>query len=193
MVVDKFGRSLESIKRKYSFDASYYDLENKRLARIGTPEETVTRKYLDTLLDSFPTKDDLDSLATDLQNLKYFFDLENKRIVRLNPPVAGFDAVTKAYVDSKDKTTKTQIRAECEKVKGEAVAEGDNKRLAVKKELLTSLESAQKEVKEKLKSIEEAIKVLQENRRIDNLYVDALYAHLSITKSSVNVRETTRG
>lgn len=181
MVVDKFGRDRTTIKRKFGtddVDDLYHDLENKRLARVGTPEDdddAVTKNYLDIELQSFKTED-IVPIKTDLNKLKSFFDFDNKRILRLTEPTAGFHAATKTYVDDKDKTTKLQIRAECEKVKREALAEGDKKRETIRTELLTLIGS-----------LREDVHTLQTNRRIDSLFVDVLYKHLKIEKSSVNV------
>lgn len=190
MVVDKFGRGVDTSKRRYVLafpDAPY--VSNKRLVELEKNDDVVSKNYLDTLLESFTTKDDLESLKKDLQKILYFFDVDNKRIIRINEPIAGFHAVTKTYVDNKDKATKLQIRAECEKVKQEAVAEGNKKREQIKMELLKACEAVRKDVDALEKTVgvmETTIKVLQNNRRIDNLFIDALYKHLNIVKSSVN-------
>lgn len=181
MVVDKFGRDRATTKRKFGsgdVDELYHDLENKRLARVGTPEnddDAVTKNYLDTALQSLTTAD-IAPIKTELIKIGSFFDYDNRRIIRLTEPTAGYHAATKTYVDNKDKTTKEQIRAECEKVKREALAEGDKKRDTIRTELLTAIESIRQEVRN-----------VQRNRRIDNLFVDALYKHLNIQKSSVTI------
>lgn len=196
MVVDKFGREVQTTKRRYLFTSPYHDLQNKRLARPEGDDDVVTKNYLDSLLESFTTKDELEILKQDLNKIQYFFDIDNKRIVRLSEPTAGFHAVTKTYVDNKDKANKLQIRAECEKVKREAVAEGDKKREAIKSQLLNAIDPLRKDVNGLIQTVEalkKSVTVLQANRRIDNLYLNVLYKHLNIDKSLVdtNVGEAT--
>lgn len=180
MVVDKFGRGLATPKRKFGTDDTddlYQDVGNKG-ARTAEDDDVVTKNYVDTKLKSFRTEEVV-PIKTGLDKMNFFFDFDTKRIIRLTEPIAGSHAATKTYVDSKDKTTKAQIRAECEKVKREALAEGDKKRERIRTELLTVIGSLREEVR-----------TLQTNRRIDGLFVDALYKHLNIEKSSVNVTLT---
>lgn len=196
MVVDKFGRGVVGgiAKRKLPFSEAsrtFHDLQNKRLAQVGSPEEdndAVTKSYLDSLIESYPTKDDLNQVKNDLQKIQFFFDIPNRRIIRLNEPTASFHAVTKAYSDNKDKVTKEQIRAECEKVKSEALSESDQKRAIIRRELSSEINSVQQQ----LLKIKNQIEAIEANRKVDNLFMDAVYRHLGLTKSqvNVNVRET---
>lgn len=201
MVVDKFGRGLESYKRTYTFDDDdeTHDFDYKRIANVGAPEEdtdAVTKLYLDTLLDSFVTKDVVQSIQKDLGKVQYFFDFENKRIVRLNEPTASFHAVTKAYVDDKDKIAKHQIRAECEKVKREAMAEGNKKREAIRTELLNFITVLGKRIdalEANMQTIKTSINTLDGYRRINTVYLDALYKRLNIEKSSISIKNVSEG
>lgn len=198
MVVDKFRRGLESLKRKRLLvytDSPYHDLGNKRLARVGTPEnndDAVTKNYLESALESFITKDDLESVKDDLKDIQYFFDFDNKQVVRLSEPSAGFHAATKVYVDNRDAVTKSLIRIECEKVKNEAIAEGHKKREAITERLFKALDSLQADVinlSSKVEALQSSTSVLEHNRRVDNVYVDGLYRYLGVTKGSINVRQ----
>lgn len=186
MVVDKFGRGLERHYYKRNFTIAFpdhHDLQNKRLASVGTPvddNDAITKSYLDTVLDSFPTKGDLEKVEKILEKVITFFDFDNKRITRLSEPTAGFHAVTKTYVDNKDKTTKEQLRAECEKVKREAMAEGDKKRSAIRDDLLSRIRSNIAEIE----TIRKNIREIETKQRINTVYTDALYQHLKINKSS---------
>lgn len=200
MVVDKFGRGLESYKRTYTFDDDEtHDFDYKRIANVGAPEEdtdAVTKLYLDTLLESFVTKDVVQTIQQDLGKVQYFFDFENKRIIRLNEPIASFHAVNKAYVDEKDKVTKHQIRAECEKVKREAIAEGNKKREAIRTELLNFINDLRKRIEAleaNMLTITTSINTLDGYRRINTLYLDALYKRLNIEKSSISIKNVSEG
>lgn len=187
MVVDKFGRSLESYKRSHAFafgDGISHDFNNIRLANVGHPEEdtdAVTKSYLDNLLDSYTATDDVQSLRKELDNIKYFFDFENKRILRLNEPTASFHAATKLYVDSKDQTTKDQIRFECEKVKNEAIALGDIKRGAIRAELIRIANEHLK----RIETIENNLIAVQKQQRIHNTAIDGLYLHLKVDRNII--------
>lgn len=189
MVVDKFGRGLESHKRSYTFgfdEEDSHDIQNKRLARVGEPiddSDAITKKYFDITLESFPTKNDLNRIENTLKNIQTFFDFKNKRLVRLNEPFAGFHAATKAYVDNKDKITKEQIRVECQKVKAEAIAESDGKREQIRTEFMNNISSILKDIN----YLKENVKEIHAKQRISNLYLDVLYKQLHINKASVDV------
>lgn len=199
MVTDKFGRAYKRpfVSALGSYDGEEaHDLYYKRLARVGEPEEeadAVTKKYLESVIQYFIKREELKELKElkgTVDQLASFFDIENRRILRLNTPIAGYNAVTKTYVDDKDKLTKQQIRAECEKVKREALAEGGRKREEVRKELSGRVEKLEIQIKSYANEqtlLQKQLELLNKQRRIDAVFVDALYKHLNVTKSSVQI------
>lgn len=189
MVVDKFGRGVK--RRLFEGTREFHDVSNKRLARVGTPEEdsdAVTKGYLDAILESIPNNEIINDIENTLKKITYFIDLDGKRLTHIGNPIAANDAVNKQYVDSKDKVTKQQIRDECEKVKKVAVAEGDIKRDIVRTELV----NATRKLHEDLATLTSRcdgygndIKRLCEKLKINTVLTEALFHHLQLDKAII--------
>lgn len=175
MVTDKFGRAT---KRRFVDTLSNYgdeahDVDFKRLARVGDPEDSndaVTVKYLQQqFLEKLASSGEVDNteiinIRDDLTRFKNNYNNFNKkRLVAVGEPVAADDGATKVYVDQKDAITKQQIRSECNKI--------DKRLTDVKKQLETQLEE-----------VKEAVKIIELKKNLHESYINTLYDRLQMTR-----------
>lgn len=116
MTIDKFGRDRATIKRIFGVNEFYHDVENKRLSNVATPEDdgdAITKDYLESQLESYATKNDIDEIkAQTLLTITAkddYYDFGNKRLRGVSNPKDDSDAINQSHLNGQ----LSEIRGSC--------------------------------------------------------------------------------